>query len=487
MRAQVSLASLGVVLSLVGPALGCQGKSKSKASDGGEDAGSTPAGEPEEELERAPVTLAAAGVELVLPGTWEVVNEAEPNFAMAVGSDAADPKIPVCTIELRRQGLGELPRGMIRAAKSKPGAIDYTRGPLRGRILELPGPSEDARVIVHCRAPKGVGWTAIEAAFDSLKVLGEPQLDPAPAEPPAIAELCTGTPSRRTYVCVRSQDGVVSCGQSVGERLRPVPGLAPAVQLACEGAWACARTAEGAVSCWKAGSEAEAALVVEAGARDIAGGAVVDAQGEVMIRARVADGSSSAELVALSPAGELTPELRAALAKVEQVLPGTNEAAGCVLAEGELHCWDPEGGFGLGLGAEQPSRSWELPEGADDLAMLGNRVCAHAGAGPTGAWTCLDADAQYTVQDCSARPCGCSLIGSTRMSCDHEPHERIDTRPHGRVAGVVAVDGACAALLSGDVVCRGPVAGERDDQPNIEELLAGGRPGVLHRLRLEGE
>jgi hypothetical protein len=70
------------------------------------------------------------------------------------------------------------------------------------------------------------------------------------------------------------------------------------------------------------------------------------------------------------------------------------------------------------------------------------------------------------------------------MSCDHEPHDRIDSRAFGRISDVVAVAGACAARLDGTVVCRGPVAGRVGDDPRVTQAVAGGLPGVAHVLEL---
>jgi hypothetical protein len=422
--------------------------------------------------------MSAAGVELHVPESWTILDESEAGFAMASGPASDEAHVPVCTIELRRQGAGPLPKGVKQAASSEAGAIDYSRGvALRGRLREFPGPSESASVVAHCRSPRSAQWGAIDAAFDSLKVVGEPELPGPVSGKEPIVELCTGTPARRTYACVRRRDGAVFCGPSTGEALTRVEGLPAAAQLSCEGSRACIRDAEGKLSCWEAG-EAEPEVLAKLGkTRDIAGGCVVDEGGKPLCRRRDIDGSTTEVLAELVPFDEDEGALRG----VEQVLAGSNKEWGCVLGEGGLRCWDRTGELPLALAGEGQLQAVEIPEGARDLARIGERVCVAVGE----AWTCLAGDERWTVEGCERRPCGCTLVGATRISCEHEPHHRIDTRPLGRVANVVAVDGACAALADGTVVCRGPVTGKREEPAALDGVVVGAPAGVLHVLALE--
>ncbi|MCA9696855.1 MAG: hypothetical protein KC431_04955, partial [Myxococcales bacterium] len=98
--------------------------------------------------------LTAAGVTMTVPKDWKLLVEDEPNFALAFDPSEQPTHAPVCTIELRRQGPGELPSG----AKIGPtqdeervedDSVDYAIGPIRGRMRSLPGPTVDARVFVH--------------------------------------------------------------------------------------------------------------------------------------------------------------------------------------------------------------------------------------------------------------------------------------------------------------------------------------------------
>src|SRR5690606_29961951 len=110
------------------------------------------------------------------------------------------------------------------------------------------------------------------------------------------------------------------------------------------------------------------------------------------------------------------------------------------------------------------------------------RLCVKIGE----RWTCTDAAGQrYELDGCETRACGCSLVGATRISCEHEPYERIDARPLGRISNVVAVAEPCAALADGTVVCRGPVAGKGERDPSTTtESIASDLPGIAHTLTL---
>ncbi|PRP97605.1 hypothetical protein ENSA5_32980 [Enhygromyxa salina] len=421
-------------------------------------------------------TLRAAGVELTLPGSWTVVDEDEPEFALAWGPSRVPSQVPLCTIELRRQGPGSLPEGVELGQSAGKGVTDYARGGLRGRLLELPGPTQSSTVIVHCRAPKSAQWAAIEAAFDSIvKPATAPALPPLVGGDAPIVELCAGTPARRTLVCARRRDGAVFCGPSTGEVLTRVEDIPSATQLSCEGARACVRDDEGQVSCWRAGG---AAAAVPGRARDIAGDCVVSEGGELRCRRQDIDGSTTDALAELLPFGAGDRALR----EVERVLAGSDEDTGCVLrGGGELWCWDREGELPLALAGErEPQRVADAPAGGLDLALWGGRVCVATAE----QWTCLADGQRWTLDGCERRACGCSLIGATRMSCDHEPHERIDTRVFGRVSGVVAAAGPCVARVDGTVVCRGPVSGRVGEDARTTQAVAGGLPGVAHVLEL---
>lgn len=432
-------------------------------------------------------TLRAAGVEFTVPLSWTVVEEHEPDFAMAWGPTDDPSHVSLCTIELRRQGPGGLPPGVEPSPSSSAGATDYAHGPVRGRLRELPGPTPSASVLVHCRAHRKTGqWGAIEAAFASMQTPETPpELPPLIHEEQgddqqdkAIVELCVGTPARQTMVCARRGDGAVFCGRSTGEVLTEVEGLPPATQLGCERARSCIRDAQGQVSCWGL-EQTPARLQVDAPARDIIGGCVVDAGGHLLCRRRDIDGSTTDALAELVPFGEP----RYALTEVERALAGSDEDQGCVLrrvdAKTQLWCWDRQQALGLELVDDGHPQRVDAASG-DALAMIGGRVCV----GAAGQWTCLDGEARFEFDGCERRACGCSLVGATRMSCDHEPHDRIDSRVFGRLSDVVAAAGACAARLDGTVVCRGPVTGRAGDDARVTQAVAGGLPGVAHVLDL---
>ena len=112
---------------------------------------------------------------------------------------------------------------------------------------------------------------------------------------------------------------------------------------------------------------------------------------------------------------------------------------------------------------------------------MGDRLCVET----DGRWTCLDADKRsYELDACETRACGCSLIGATRLSCEDEPHDRIDARPLGRVSNVVTVADPCAALADGTVICRGPIAGQSGEDPRKTKSIVSELPGIAHTLEL---
>ncbi|PRQ02698.1 hypothetical protein [Enhygromyxa salina] len=434
------------------------------------------------DLEQPPAsghTLSAAGVQLTLPSSWTVVDEDEPNFAMAWGPTDDPSQISLCTIELRRQGPGPLPPGVEPSSSASAGATDYSHGPVRGRLRQLPGPTPSAAVLVHCRAHRRTEqWRTIEAAFDSLQIPTTPvELPPATtvSDPStAIVELCTSSPARQTTVCARRADGAVFCGRSTGEVLTKVEDLAPAVQLSCDRARSCIRDAEGQVSCWRP-DQAPTHEQVNGPARDIAGGCVVDAAGQVACRQPDTD-----TLAPLLPLGE--PSY--ALTEVERILADSDEDHGCVLRrvddQSQLWCWDREQALNLELIAPGHPQRVDAPTTASAVAIIGGRVCV----GADGEWTCLAGDERFELDGCERRACGCSVVGATRLSCDHEPHDRIDSRVFGRISDVVATAGACAVRLDGTVICRGPVSGRADQDARVTQAVAGGVPGVAHVLEV---
>lgn len=413
------------------------------------------------------IVLTAAGISITLPSTWTIIDDHELDFAVAQGP-GVNP--PTCTIELRRQGSGELPKG----ARERDGDFDFTRGQLRVRMRMLPGPTASATVVLHCLAPRAAQWAAIEAAFDSqTSARVEPSPSPSTAAGP-IAELCTGTPAHLTYACVRRTDGAVYCGPSDGDVLTRITDIPAAVQIGCEGARACSRSAAGELHCWKADTTAQ--LVSEiTEVRDLAGGCVVDARGKVSCRQRESNGMTSDTFAELVPLGD--PAF--ALSDVEHVLAGSSADQGCVLGPAGLRCWDHAAKLRLSLPDTHQPHVLAAPAAATDLATIGGRVCVARAE----QWTCLDGDNQFEFVGCERDACGCSLAGATRLSCDHEPYEHGGVLL-GRIADVIAVDGACAVLRDGTPVCRGPVAGRVGDSPRIEELVAAGRGGVLHVLEL---
>lgn len=424
--------------------------------------------------------LSAAGVELTLPGTWTIVDDKEPNFALAQGP-GSEP--PICTIELRRQPTSARAMPGLHDAESVEARDDYRRGRVRGRLQRLPGPSDDSTLLVHCASPRGAEWRAIVDAFDSLRTRADQPAQPSgePNDGP-IVELCTGTPAGQTYLCTRTRAGEVHCGISETDTLTKIPLPEPAQQIACEGIRACSRTAAGAVSCWRIDSPPEL-LTTFGSARDLAGGCIVDEQGKVSCRVRKPNGLTTEAFAELVPFDD--PAL--ALTDVEQVLAGSNAEQGCVVlgsasstSASALRCWDRRETLGLALPDHTDVHELlELPD-ARELAVIDERVCV---AGPEQ-WTCLEGRRRFVLDDCQRRSCGCSLTGAMDFSCEHEPLTHADSRPLGRVADVVLTDRACAVLRDGTVLCRGPVTGQSEDAPRIRELLVAGRPGILHTLQL---
>jgi hypothetical protein len=418
------------------------------------------------------VVLSAAGVAITLPSTWTIFDEHEPDFAFARGPG---DNSPTCTIELRRQGAGDPPKG----ARERDGDLDFTRGLLRSRARTLPGPSAGATVVIECLSPHAAQWAAIEAAFES-QTSAPPEPDansPAPSSPNTstgpIVQLCTGTPANPTYVCVRRDDGAVYCGPSDGDVLTRITGIEPAVQIACEGARACSRSASGALHCWKADEGAQVVPEIM-GVREIAGGCVVDGGGKLQCRQREDNGATSNTFTELVPFGN--PAF--SLSQVEHVLAGSNPSQGCVLTTAELRCWDHATKLRLPLADNTKPHTLAGLSGTE-LATIGGRVCV---AGPER-WTCLDGERRFELDGCERRACGCTLIGAMQLSCSHEPYD-YGHAPLGRISDVVAADGACASLRDGTVVCRGTVGDYVDDSPRVRELVTGGRSGVLHVLEL---
>ena len=423
------------------------------------------------------VELAAAGVAITLPSTWKIVDEREPDFAFAQGPGENRPS---CTIELRRQGIGDLPKSTRTRSK---GDFDFSRGTLRGRMRALPGPSEGSSVVIECVSHRAEQWGAIEAAFESQTrafmtastATTSTTNDTSAASSGPIAQLCVSTPAHPTYVCVRRDDGAVYCGVSDGDVLERVAGIEPSDLISCEGAHACSRAASsGALHCWKADAKPQAITQFTA-PRDIAGNCIVDADGKVWCRQRADNGLATDTFVELQPFGD--PAF--ALTEVEHVLAGSGTGQGCVLSPAGLRCWERAHELRLPLPDGSQPHTLAAVSPATDLATIGGRVCI-AGS---GRWTCLDGERRFTLDGCERRPCGCSLHGAAQLSCEHEPSEH-GVAMLGRVSDVIASDGACAALRDGTIVCRGQSADKVGDSPRVRELVAGGGVGGLHVLEI---
>ncbi|GEM_PF-4830520 len=88
--------------------------------------------------------------------------------------------------------------------------------------------------------------------------------------------------------------------------------------------------------------------------------------------------------------------------------------------------------------------------GADALSWMGEgpRLCAWTRTG----WTCTEGGGEvWRFEGCARRSRGCTLLGSSMLSCEQELDARVDMAPFGRVAG----DGPCMGLEDGSVICRG--------------------------------
>jgi hypothetical protein len=428
-----------------------------------------------EEREReaaAQLRLEAAGVVLSLPPGWVALAEDEPNFALASAADDRNPQVPVCTIELRRQGPGALPGG------GKPSASDsevfeYRRGSMFGQVRSLPGPDGSA-IVVHCRASRSSSrWPEVVAAMAKIEQPGPAavlpaELDRGAAASEAIVELCSGTASSVGLICARRVDGAVLCGRSSGATLERIPLAEPALQIGCATASACARLATGEVQCWSGAEPAPSVVAGSAGARDLADRLLVDADG------RLQQITDDHRLVELQPLG--APEH--ALTEVDRVLPGTTATSGCVLRAGALWCWDQAA----------PEQLGEWP-GASDLRRMGKRVCLAVDGSVDRRWTCVEREGdgqgqRHELHGCDTRPCGCSLVGGAKFSCEEAPYDPIDARPLGRIDEVVAIAEPCVALVDGTIVCRGPVLGEKLEDPEATARVASDVPRVAHTLSL---
>jgi hypothetical protein len=454
---------------LVSLALACK---PSGSGDGSEPTKIDPQELPgtDEVIEGSSKQLRAAGIELAIPNDWIVLAEDDPNFALAYGADKRSSHIPVCSIELHRQGSGPLPEGAHELGEQR-GVFEYQRGAVRGRIRTFAGP-DGSSIVVHCRAPRSTKhWGVVANIVTSLVETGVAvELSPVRAKPgpEAIVELCVGTPARMTTLCVRRADGSVYCGKTTGDTLTRISLPTPAVQISCGRGSGCARDAEGQLQCWDDTGAPELVAGIE-GARDITGMLVVDRAGKLWQRG--ASGVSE-----LAPFDD--PALM--LTDVDRALPGSNAAWGCVLRTGELWCWDREHVLPRQLGDEGRPQMVAAAPGATDLRQLGERLCTAS----NGRWTCHDAQGSHDFDGCETRACGCSLIGATRISCEHEPPDRVDARPLGRVRDAVVVAEPCAALADGTVVCRGPLAGQSGEDPRTKKAIASELPGIAHLLEL---
>jgi hypothetical protein len=421
--------------------------------------------------------LRAAGVEIAIPNDWIVLAEDDPNFALAHGSDKRSTHIPVCSIELRRQGLGPLPDGSHELAEHS-GVFQYDQqlGAVRGRIRTFAGPNGWS-VVVNCRAPRATKhWAVVADAVASAVATSDtvelPPLRSSPG-PEAIVELCVGSPARMTSVCARRADGSVYCGATTGDTLTRVSLPMPAVQISCGRKSGCARDAEGKLQCWRGSDPPEPVTDIE-GARDITNTVIVDRVGRLWWRGETG-------------ISELVPHDDPALrwTDVDRALAGSKAGWGCVLRNGELWCWghDPE----LSIGFDRRPQLIAPAPGATDLRRSGERVCTVS----NGRWTCHDGQGKHEFDGCEMRACGCSLFGATRISCEHEPNDTVHVRPLGWMHEVVIVAEPCAALADGTVMCRGPVAGQKgqdpgagQEDPRTKKAIASGLPGIAHVLEL---
>ena len=476
-----------IALGSTGLAAGCSSRAEPSRVDGRtqpDEAPSPPPSPDGVELAADGVELAAAGVELRLPADWRRLEHDDPGFALAFGPATHPSFAPICSIELRRQGIGPLPTGARSVVGD--GSIDYSRGGLRGRMRELPGPTADSRVIVHCRAPRAAAqWQAIATALETLTLASEapvlaPTVDLGAGE---IVELCTATPKRRTQVCARRGDGAVFCGSSGGDRLTRVEGLPPATELGCSPARSCARSDAGELWCWA--RDAAPAVERELGAiRSLAGGCVVTQAGRLRCAAPGSGGSPRWR--ELLPHGD--PDQ--ALGEATAVLAGSDEDQGCALDDGRPWCWGPMASPSQAE-AEPRVRPLDVDGAFVDLARWAGRLCLRPAGSGSPPWLCRDpageGESEGTtarVDSCERRPCGCSLIGATRLSCERDPFVRLDSRPLGRLAHVLAIAPPCAAALGARVYCRGPVDGRGRGTRAADDELAGGLPGVVHVLEL---
>jgi hypothetical protein len=397
-------------------------------------------------------TLQAAGIEIDVPSEWQVLSETDPGFALAF--DATHKQPSACWIERRRQGLGPLP-SELRAIDEGPQRRGYMRGVVRGIVQETPAADGSMRVI-HCRARRSdtkLWSTVIEPVLASQR-----EADPVAAKPvtragqQAIVELCSAGPIVPGYVCALQAGGAVYCGPTNGALDRVV--TAPAVDLGCRGAIACARGSTGEVACWSAGQPAQPQPSFGK-ARSLTDACVVDERGDVQC-------VEGRELIA-TPLRAFDDASRP-ITGARFLMPGSSIEQGCVITDGGVTCWDERGDLPVRFhnppiaSDEATGRHQQAPESIDgrtditELRRIGDRLCARA---QTGAWRCTEASgAAHELAGCATEPCGCSLLGGNQMACEDQTEPRIDALPQGRIAEVVSLAEPCAALVDGGVVCR---------------------------------
>ena len=473
-----------LALALLG--FGCKGGSAPGA--GAKPTKQTKSAEPEptatEPESGESVLLEAAGLRLQLPATWTVLASDDPNFGFAIGPSEQTTQVLGCTIELRRQGAGELIAAAKPTADSKPDDQPYRHGKRRGRLRSFAGPTPASARVVHCYGPRqNKDWAALDKALDKLEPHAEAELAaPVPAaEGESLVEVCTATPARKTQVCVRSAAGAVYCGASEGATLTKVSELPPVTALGCDGLFTCARAETGAMWCWEPDEPAQE-VAGPGPIRDIAGACIATEAGTLLCRARDEAPATLGGFVELLPFGEAEHTQKG----VEQVLAGTNAERGCVIAEGALRCWDRIDSLPLKLDAAE-GRAPQIvetltePETVTDLVLRGQRVCIDRG----GQLTCIADGQRYALDDCSVRACGCSLMGLAKLSCEDTLDTQVGARLYGRVGGIRAADGACGLRADDRVVCRGPITGELEDRPELTKLVTGPSPGVLHLFSIE--
>lgn len=404
-------------------------------------------------------TLSAAGIEIAVPSEWTLLDEHDPDFVLAFDSTRKQPS--ACWIERRRQGLGPLALG-VRAITEGPQRRGYMRGVIRGVVQETPA-ADGSTTLVHCRARRSDTKLWSTVILPILASQRPAEARPAPAPTPTIedpvVQLCSAGPIVPGYVCALRSQGGVYCGPTDGALERVV--MDPAIEIGCRGQMACARTSEGAVSCWSAGDPAEPQPAFGK-ARSITDACVVDEQGAVQCLLAHAREGGGHDLSVVPLRAFDDPSLAITDARV--LMSGSTIEQGCVITDAGVVCWDELGDLPVRFhnppiaSDEATGHRKQAPESIDastELAQLrrsGDRLCTRAAEGP---WRCTEREGlTHELIGCERQACGCSLLGGNQMSCEDQPEPRIDALPQGRIAEVIGVAEPCAVRRDGGVVCR---------------------------------